>query len=438
MVTHTELGADREDAIKADPGSVLAQLGFDFTPGTASLLQPDTVQEMQSAVPMVASAPVAFVPRVVKDSSVFAPLTPAPLVQGGTPQAPTFSGPALPSSAPSSSAPSAPAFQARSRRELRERERAAGRHAASVVVPPAEPEWSGAVVSAPASHVPVERVFVGRSADAGREPVSQAAPSTRARRVAPSSRSARRAAVRPHRRTTFKRLMISKLMPLGAMLGAGLMVIATTVPANAFYSPVAAAPVTAKSSTLPVQSLKLAAAAAAAPDAVVARDAYTVSSLADQVRLLYGNRSFSYTTDPNGTVRWPFPIPVPISSGFGARAGCSIGCSTFHEGIDFTPGAGTPIQAIADGVVSVAEYSYAGYGNYVIIDHVINGQKVQSMYAHMQSGSVKVVVGQQVKVGDIVGQVGSTGIATGPHLHFEIIINDVPVDPYAWLKANAK
>jgi hypothetical protein len=242
---------------------------------------------------------------------------------------------------------------------------------------------------------------------------------------------------RPRGRRQARRSLFAKLMPVGAMIGAGLMVIATTVPANAFYSATEPSAPVARSAAAPAQSLRIDAAAAAAPDPVVARDAYTVSSLLDQVRLLYGNRSFSYTNDPNGTIQWPFAIPVPISSGFGPRAGCSIGCSTFHEGVDFTPGAGAPIQAIADGVVSAAVVSNAGYGNYVIIDHVINGQKVQSMYAHMQYGSIRVAVGQHVKVTDIIGLVGSTGIATGPHLHFEIILGGVPVDPFAWLKANA-
>nr|BFF13157.1 hypothetical protein GCM10025699_44600 [Microbacterium flavescens] len=67
---------------------------------------------------------------------------------------------------------------------------------------------------------------------------------------------------------------------------------------------------------------------------------------------------------------------------------------------------------------------------------MINGQKVTSTYSHMQTGSVTVAVGDTVTVGQIVGAVGSTGNSTGAHLHFEIHLNGVPVDPYPWLTAN--
>jgi murein DD-endopeptidase MepM/ murein hydrolase activator NlpD len=173
------------------------------------------------------------------------------------------------------------------------------------------------------------------------------------------------------------------------------------------------------------------------PAAAVGRDAYTVSSLADQIRVRFGSRSFSYTNDPTGSIQWPFTIAVPISSGFGGRSAPCGGCSSYHEGIDFVPGAGAPIQAIADGVVSSVVVSNAGLGNHVVVDHVINGQKVQSVYGHMKYGSIKVAEGQQIKVTDIIGLVGNTGESTGPHLHFEIHLGGVPVDPFAWLKANA-
>jgi murein DD-endopeptidase MepM/ murein hydrolase activator NlpD len=146
--------------------------------------------------------------------------------------------------------------------------------------------------------------------------------------------------------------------------------------------------------------------------------------------------SFDYSVNSTGPIRWPFPAAVQISSGYGDRAAPCRGCSSNHKGIDFTPGTGTPIFAMADGVVTTAEYAGA-YGQHVVITHEIDGQKVTSLYAHMQSGSSPLQVGQQVKVGDLVGLVGRTGAATGAHLHFEITLDGENVDPYEWLQVKA-
>ncbi len=227
--------------------------------------------------------------------------------------------------------------------------------------------------------------------------------------------------------------MLAKLMTLGAMTGAAALLVSTSLPANAFFTASAVEPVTPQS--VQVQSLKV---ETGATLPVPVRDAYTVVSLVQQIKIAYGPRSYSYTNNPLGTIQWPFPVPVPITSGFGDRQVANCGyCSTFHEGLDFTPGAGVAIQAIADGVVSLVKDDRGGLGNHVIIDHVIHGQKVQSVYAHMLTGSVKLVVGQSVKVTDEVGQVGSTGASTGAHLHLEIHVDGIPIDPFAWLKANA-
>ena len=232
-----------------------------------------------------------------------------------------------------------------------------------------------------------------------------------------------------------KSRLLQELISVGAMLGVGALLIATSLPANALHgaSAKAAEPAVAVSAPVETQSLAVDDSVAGATSI---RDAYTVVPLAQQARLKFSNKSFAYTNDPNGTVQWPFPYPVPISSGFGPRAAPCSGCSSNHLGIDFTPGAGTPIGAIADGVVSQVSTGGA-YGYHVMIDHVINGQKVQSLYAHMLAGSIKVEVGQQVTVKQELGQVGSTGESTGAHLHLEVHIDGVPVDPFAWLKANA-
>jgi murein DD-endopeptidase MepM/ murein hydrolase activator NlpD len=137
----------------------------------------------------------------------------------------------------------------------------------------------------------------------------------------------------------------------------------------------------------------------------------------------------------SGPVQWPFLTGVPISTDFGPRIAPCGGCSTYHKGIDMNPGNGSPIQAIAAGVVrEVSITDNGGLGVYAVIDHVIDGEPVSSVYAHMREGSLALSVGQQVDVGDLVGNVGNTGQSTGPHLHFEILLGgDTPTDPIRWL-----
>jgi murein DD-endopeptidase MepM/ murein hydrolase activator NlpD len=244
---------------------------------------------------------------------------------------------------------------------------------------------------------------------------------------------ARSAASRGARRP--KRRLVQKLVTFGAMLGAGALLVSTSLPAMALQSSPADALTTSVVAQAPVHAQTL-----AVNNQVLvqspARDAYTVVSLAQKVRVSFSSSNFNYTNDPNGTIQWPFPLPVPISSGFGPRIAPCGGCSSFHEGLDFTPGSGAAIGAIDDGTVSFVGTTGA-YGNHVIVDHVVNGQKVQSLYAHMLSGSIRVTVGEQVKVTQELGQVGSTGESTGAHLHLEIHLNGTPIDPFAWLKANA-
>jgi murein DD-endopeptidase MepM/ murein hydrolase activator NlpD len=224
----------------------------------------------------------------------------------------------------------------------------------------------------------------------------------------------------------------SSLLSFGAMTFAAALLVGVSVPANAFMSD-AAQINTADVTVLEGQSVAVSANAAAA---TTTRAGFTVTSYAELLRARYGNRSYSYTVG-TGAVQWPFPYAVPISDGFGERVAPCRGCSSFHRGTDFTPGAGTAIYAVAAGTVSYAEVSDRGFGNNIIIDHVVNGVKVQSMYAHMQMNSSPLQVGDVVNVGDYVGLVGETGTAIGAHLHLEIHINGVQVDPFAWLKTNA-
>jgi murein DD-endopeptidase MepM/ murein hydrolase activator NlpD len=253
----------------------------------------------------------------------------------------------------------------------------------------------------------------------------------------PALRRPAASSARPQQQS-LRRRVLPKLLSLLAMVGAGALLISTSLPANALMASNADGELNAVSTSKSQPAQSLAAVNANAVAQTSARDKYTVVTLAERYAIQFSSTNWSYTNDPNGTIQWPFPVQVPIATGFGPRqvAGCSF-CSTFHEGVDFDPGMGAPIGAIADGVVSDVVNSHAGLGNHVVIDHVINGQQVQSVYAHMLDGSIKVAIGDHVKVAQIIGLVGSTGESTGAHLHLEIHVNNVPIDPFAWLKANA-
>lgn len=116
-----------------------------------------------------------------------------------------------------------------------------------------------------------------------------------------------------------------------------------------------------------------------------------------------------------------------ISSQFGARASPFSGTSEFHKGLDINNRMGTPIVAAGRGTVSLAS-SDGAYGQSVEIDH---GNGIVTKYAHMQRFVVK--PGQWVKRGDIIGHVGMTGRSTGPHLHYEVRLNGVPVNPMRYI-----
>lgn len=244
---------------------------------------------------------------------------------------------------------------------------------------------------------------------------------------------------------SLRRRIAQKAFPPVVMVAAAGLLVGTSVPASALFDPdappastaMAAIAMTTESDDEPLTGQVVDVEATGDLAATTAsRDEWTVTSYAEMLRLRYGNRDFSYSTSGTGPVRWPFPFAVPISSGFGERVAPCRSCSSYHQGLDFNPGAGTPIFAIADGIVIKAEHS-GGFGNHAIIQHIINGQRVTSTYAHMTRDSSPLVVGEEIRVGDFVGTVGSTGVSTGAHLHFEIRIDDIAIDPFAWLKANA-
>ena len=120
-----------------------------------------------------------------------------------------------------------------------------------------------------------------------------------------------------------------------------------------------------------------------------------------------------------------------MTSPFGARTSPTTGAQEFHEGIDIGAARGTPIRAAASGTVTFAG-QMSGYGNVVILQHAGG---LQTRYAHQSAMSV--AAGQTVTAGDVIGAVGSTGETTGPHLHFEVRLNGVAVDPAPYLAGGA-
>lgn len=129
---------------------------------------------------------------------------------------------------------------------------------------------------------------------------------------------------------------------------------------------------------------------------------------------------------------WATPTPGAVTSGFGMRTHPQTGKKTHHRGTDIGAREGTPIQAIADGVVvTVGDSGRVGYGKFVKIDHQ-NGYT--SLYAHMSQTSVSNK--QKVKKGAVIGKVGNTGSSTGPHLHIEITKDGAHVDPMAVLNGS--
>ena len=122
-----------------------------------------------------------------------------------------------------------------------------------------------------------------------------------------------------------------------------------------------------------------------------------------------------------------WPVRGWITSPFGNRTSPFSGILKFHEGIDIAAQTGTPVMAPADGVVVKAGFS-TGYGNMVEISH---GYGIKTVFAHNSRLNVK--AGQKVKRGDIISYVGDSGSSTGPHLHYEVRLNGLPVNPMKYM-----
>ncbi|WP_191966840.1 M23 family metallopeptidase [Microbacterium testaceum] len=262
------------------------------------------------------------------------------------------------------------------------------------------------------------------------EPVSEGLPSAAAPRA---RRNVRRVAA-----TSFS---------IGVMGVVGLLTVGMTMPVSAIASASGTDSITAPASDTATTRLAVGGDVASADGAIQAyvSPAQSQSAIVDRAdgysATTYAKMAVDsgikypsnfYVNDPTAAIQWPFAVGVSISYGFGMRDG------GFHEGADFVPGEGAPVQAIADGTVRIATEQGGAFGVTVLIDHVIDGQLVSSRYGHMQYGSLQVTPGEKVHVGQFLGRTGNTGRSFGAHTHVEILQNGTtPIDPIAWLRQHA-
>ena len=123
-----------------------------------------------------------------------------------------------------------------------------------------------------------------------------------------------------------------------------------------------------------------------------------------------------------------WPVEGPITGSFGERIDPFNGEGAFHSGVDIGSAYGAPVVAPADGIVIFADFM-GGYGRAIVLDH---GHSISTRYGHLANFAV--AVGQQIHRGDVIGYVGLSGRSTGPHLHYEVRLNDTPVNPHKYLR----
>lgn len=152
----------------------------------------------------------------------------------------------------------------------------------------------------------------------------------------------------------------------------------------------------------------------------------------ESIKLVYkiSELSTGKNDNPESTGSFSYPVRAPITSPFGPRRHPIFGVRSMHSGIDLAAPYGTPIKASEGGVVIYSGW-YGGYGKVVILDHA---KGFSTLYAHLSS--TKVAVGARVRQGEVVGFEGSTGYATGPHLHFEVREQGKPKNPVIYLGGN--
>ncbi len=167
----------------------------------------------------------------------------------------------------------------------------------------------------------------------------------------------------------------------------------------------------------------------------------TFAASLNQFHFLVRNVSMVTMVDENGLGLLPGPIPAnsrlvpslwpvigPITASFGEREDPFTGEPAFHPGIDIGAPYGTPVHATANGVVAFAGWE-DGYGRLVVID---NGFGISTCYAHLSGFNTE--AGDRVQRGEVIGYVGDSGRSTGPHLHYEVRIDNTPVNPWRYLR----
>lgn len=160
----------------------------------------------------------------------------------------------------------------------------------------------------------------------------------------------------------------------------------------------------------------------------------TTSAALDQLPTLLtaGTGWLALTVDPSAIpTGWTLPVHGPMTDKFGPRPSRPAGTAPFHPGDDIGAACGTTIVAASAGVVVEAGPN-GSYGNFVLIDH---GGGVETAYGHIRDGGIGVTVGEQVTAGQPIAQIGTTGASTGCHLHLEVRVNGVQIDPYPFLAA---
>lgn len=126
-----------------------------------------------------------------------------------------------------------------------------------------------------------------------------------------------------------------------------------------------------------------------------------------------------------------WPVMGHITAGFGERLDPFSGEGAFHTGLDVASDYGAPVHVTADGVVTVVE-NHAGYGRLVVVDH---GFGITTWYAHLSAFAT--IAGARVKRGQVIGYCGISGRSTGPHVHYEVRVNNAPVNPARYMKADS-
>jgi murein DD-endopeptidase MepM/ murein hydrolase activator NlpD len=153
------------------------------------------------------------------------------------------------------------------------------------------------------------------------------------------------------------------------------------------------------------------------------RNAFVIATSASGLRLMPAMAFAESNYTPS-----IWPVIGHISDSFGERLDPFSGEGAFHTGVDVSAEYGAPVHVTADGVVTVAD-THTGYGRLVVVDH---GFGITTCYAHLSSFAV--VAGTHIRRGEVVGYTGISGRSTGPHVHYEVRVNNAPVNPWRYMK----